>query len=93
MGGDVGNIRNPPGLVSSLFAEIHGKNDAAETLSAAQRRADAKAAALLAARECPPDLIEWGRLHRIPEFARATWQAGFLAGMRAAEMEGAPDAE
>lgn len=48
----------------------------------ASRFAESLSAKLLAERECPDDLVEWGRRHGIPEFARVTWQAGFLAGMR-----------
>jgi len=60
-------------------------------LARAQRREDAMAArlraCLLAVRECPADLVAWGEAHGIPEFAKFTWQAGFLAGMRAAKLE------
>jgi len=33
---------------------------------------------------CPPDIIEWGTRHNIPNFAERTWMAGFKAGVRAA---------
>ena len=37
----------------------------------------------LAAAKCPADIIEFGYRHRIPQFAESTWQAGFIAGLRA----------
>lgn len=67
--------------------EEQGRDAALRELAAAQRRADAMAAEMLAARECPADLVEWGRIHGIPTFAAITWQAGFRAGMRAAMEE------
>jgi hypothetical protein len=69
------------------FAEQDGKSDALMQIGLATRRADAKAARLLAERECPSDLIEWGRAHGIPTFAEVTWQSGFLAGMRVAILD------
>lgn len=66
--------------------ERTGASEALTEISRAERVANAKAARLLAARECPADLLEWGRIHGIPTFAEVTWQAGFLAGMRAAEL-------
>jgi len=45
---------------------------------------------LLAERECPNDLIEWGRAHGIANFAEATWMAGFAAGMRVAALDKEP---
>lgn len=76
----------------SIFAPLNpdGVSDALGEIAAADRRAQEKAARLLAERECPPDLIEWGRLHLIPTFAEFTWQAGFLAGMRVAMLGAAP---
>lgn len=64
-----------------------GTSEALQDISRAERVATAKAARLLAERECPPDLIEWGRIHKIPTFAKVTWQAGFLAGMRVAALD------
>ena len=78
---------SPETTAAAIFDRIEGKAEGEAVLSAASRRAHAKAAVLLAARECPDDLIQWGRIHGIPTFAEATWQAGFLAGMRAAMME------
>jgi hypothetical protein len=71
-----------------LTPEEHGQADAERELRDAQRRAAARVAELMAARECPADLEAWGRRHGIPEFARFTWQAGFLAGMRYRELLG-----
>lgn len=73
-------------FVERIFGQAMGEADAEKLLTSAQRHADALAAKILAARECPADLIEWGRVHNIPTFAEVTWQAGFLAGMRAAAM-------
>ncbi len=70
--------------LSCYMTELKGESDARELLREAERRANAKAAKLLAAHECPQDLIEWGRSHGFPTFAEVTWQAGFLAGMRVA---------
>jgi hypothetical protein len=70
-----------------LFGRQEGELEAEKSLSMAERAANAKAAKLLAAKECPEYLIQWGRLHNIPTFAEQTWQAGFLAGMRAAALE------
>ena len=64
--------------------KVDGDHDALQALELAKCRAQAFAERLLAERECPNDLIEWGRAHGIPEFAKFTWQAGFMAGMRAA---------
>lgn len=72
---------------ASIFGKIEGEAEADKSLALARHRAETKAATLLAARECPPDLIEWGRIHGIKTFAEVTWQAGFLAGMRAAMMD------
>lgn len=69
-----------------IFGEAMGQAEAAQILTSAQHHANALAAKILAARECPEDLIEWGRIHGIPTFAQVTWQAGFLAGMRASAM-------
>ena len=64
-----------------------GASEALKEIGRARRIAEAKAARLLAERECPPDLTEWGRVHGIPNFAEMTWMAGFLAGMRVAAMD------
>lgn len=69
------------------YDEQQGKSDALGAIMAATNRANAKAARLLAERECPADLIEWGRSHGFPTFAEVTWQAGFLAGMRVAMLD------
>jgi hypothetical protein len=74
-------------LVERLFGEKMAEAEVQQTLTSAQHHANALAAKILAARECPEDLIEWGRIHGIPTFAQVTWQAGFLAGMRAAALE------
>ena len=73
-------------FVESIIGKTMGEAEAAQTLTSAQHQANALAAKILAARECPEDLIEWGRIHGIPTFAQVTWQAGFLAGMRASAM-------
>lgn len=73
--------------ISKLFAQAEGESRAASKISAAKAAADAYAARILAERECPEDLKEWGRAHGIPVFAEVTWQAGFLAGMRVAIMD------
>ena len=36
------------------------------------------------AMNCPPDIVEFGMRHNIPNFAEQTWKAGFMAGLRAA---------
>lgn len=36
----------------------------------------------IAADLCPPDIQEYGIRHGIPEFAKATWRAGFVDGCR-----------
>ena len=74
------------GILDMLHAGT-GADDAKLELDIAQRRAEQKAATLLAASQCPPDLIEWGRMHNIPEFAAFTWMAGFAAGMRVANLK------
>jgi hypothetical protein len=71
-------------------AEAKGTSDAVAKISQAKKRADAFAARLLAERECPNDLIEWGRAHGIANFAEATWMAGFAAGMRVAALDKEP---
>ena len=67
--------------------ESAGTSEALKEIDRAQRVATARAARLLAERECPADLLEWGKLHNIPNFAEATWIAGFLAGMRVAALD------
>lgn len=85
---------DPPTLVAkNIFADMEGAAAANAALRAAKRRADAKAAKLLAAKECPEDLISWGQAHGIPAFAELAWQAGFLAGMKIAMLEVADDVE
>lgn len=85
--------RSAGDIFGKMLAEQSGTSDALKTISEAKHRADARAARLLAERECPPNLREWGRIHGIPTFAEFTWQAGFLAGMRAAMLpEDASDA-
>lgn len=78
------------GFMRRLFEpsdDDKGTSAALQEISRASHVAEAKAARLLAERECPPDLIEWGRAHGIPAFAEMTWVAGFLAGMRVAAMD------
>ena len=70
--------------------EDKGTSAALQEIGRAARIAEAKAARLLAERECPTDLVEWGRLHGIPTFAEFTWMAGFLAGMRVAALADRP---
>lgn len=73
--------------------EQQGEDQARAELHAARRKSEARLAELFAAQQCPADLVEWGRVHGIPEFAAFTWQAGFLAGMRYRELLGeAPEA-
>lgn len=74
-------------VFKQIFGKQEGEIEAEKSLSMAERAANAKAAKLLAAKECPEHLIEWGRRHNIKNFAEVTWQAGFLAGMRAAALE------
>lgn len=33
----------------------------------------------------PPDIQEYGQRHKIPEFANATYRAGYIDGFRAAQ--------
>jgi hypothetical protein len=73
-------------FLKGVFGRLEGEAEADKALSMAEHAANAKAAKLLAAQECPTYLIEWGRQHGIPTFAEVTWQAGFLAGMRASEL-------
>jgi len=87
-----GNHPKSDQLLQTIFAHHDGETDAKNVLSVAQRRAHAKAAHLLAAASCPPDLIEWGHRHGIPTFAEVTWMDGFATGMRTA-MQEAPDPE
>jgi hypothetical protein len=77
--------------VKALFAISDGENDADRTISAAQARANARAARILAAKECPETILNWGKIHGIPNFAEVTWQDGFLAGLRAAYLEDKTD--
>ena len=61
-----------------------------------QRIADAEATRYLAEMVCPPDVVDFGRRHGIPTFAEVTWQAGFMAGWRAAQTrkaDGTPEGE
>ena len=51
---------------------------------ATEAAADAFAMAYLAEQGCPEDLKTWGMNNKIPAFAEMTWQAGYVAGFRAA---------
>ena len=79
------------GVMANSYEFLDGRKEAFELISQARSRAHEKAAILLAERECPEDLVSWGKTHRIPEFAKFTWQAGFLAGMRAAMLDADAD--
>ena len=74
-------------LFESMLNGGSGEDDASLDIAQARRRAEQRAARLLAERECPADLVEFGKRHGIPNFAEATWQAGFAAGMRVAMLE------
>lgn len=78
-------------MILADLDESAGKSEALKEIDRARRVAEAKAARLLAERECPPDLLEWGRIHGIANFAEVTWMAGFLAGMRVAALDAASD--
>ena len=69
---------------NKIFGEMEGEEDANKVLTCAERRANAKAATLLAAQVCPSDVKKFGARHNIEKFAEYTWMAGFNAGMRAA---------
>lgn len=75
-----------------ILPRLAGEAEAEKTLRDARMQANARAMILLAARECPSDIVEWGRVHGIPTFAEFTWQAGFAAGMRAAALPVEKDA-
>ena len=60
------------------------EHEATRAVSAGSQRAQAIALRILAERECPGDIKEWGRAHGIPTFAEVTWLNGFEAGMRVA---------
>lgn len=77
-------------FLDANFAAGDGETAADRAIRIAEIAATAKAAKLLAAQNCPADLIEWGMRHNIPTFAETTWQAGFLAGMRAAMLDETP---
>jgi len=66
--------------------EVQGEMDAKREIADAETRANAKAARLLAERECPETIKEWGRAHGFPAFAEMTWMDGFAAGLRVAEL-------
>lgn len=67
--------------------EVQGEMEARRDIENARLRSQAKAARILAERECPEDIKEWGRAHGIANFAEATWINGFLIGLRFAEIE------
>lgn len=46
-------------------------------------RADAAALWVLAEMNTPPDIIEFGERHKMPELAKHLWQSAFVAGWRA----------
>lgn len=79
-------LPDQPHAWTLLGAKERGEVDAEIALKRARQQADAYAATILAAHECPEDLKEWGRAHGIPTFAEYTWMAGFQAGMRAAAL-------
>ena len=78
-------INGSPLGLRDLFmvtAETRQSDDAAELRTQA---ANAEAMRFLAEMMCPADLLDWGRRHGIPAFAEVTWNAGFMAGWRAAQ--------
>lgn len=62
--------------------ELKGQAEERRVLDDA--KADASAVWALAEFYVPPDLLEWGIRHRIPEFARVVFIHAFIAGWRAA---------
>jgi hypothetical protein len=75
-----------------IFDTFGAERDLAAANQAAERNAmlrqqatDAEATRYLAEMTCPADVVEFGRRHAIPSFAEFTWQAGFMAGWRAAQ--------
>ena len=71
---------------SEFLARENGKDDADKEIAAAEGRAGVAAAIILAALHCPEAIRKFGQLHNIPLFAEMTWEAGFIAGMRAVEL-------
>lgn len=70
----------------SAEAELRrAQEDAERNAAIRQQAADAEATRYLAEMACPADVTEFGRRHAIPNFAEFTWQAGFMAGWRAAQ--------
>lgn len=47
-----------------------------------RRNAEALALKVLSGHQCPEDVKQFGEAAGLPNFAEATWQAGFQAGMR-----------
>jgi hypothetical protein len=60
---------------------------AKRAMEAEKNAADAEAAIYLAQLHCPPDVVAFGNRHKIPEFAKLTWNAGFIQGWRAAQSQ------
>lgn len=73
-------------VMAAEMRERESISSAEREIEIARRGAEAHAARLLAAQECPADLIEWGRAHGIASFAEFTWMAGFMAGLIAARL-------
>ena len=66
MGGFNERQRTGRDMLGELFAREEGRADANRILSHAKIRANQRAATLLAASQCPPDLVEFGIRHNIP---------------------------
>lgn len=83
--------RDHAAALEKLFGstpEDQGVSDAVKKITIAKRRAEASAMRLLAERECPETVREFGRAHGIEAFAEMTWINGFEAGMRVAALAG-----
>lgn len=74
---------DPLGEKALRHAEEDGVAKARNQIEREGRMAESEALRYLAEVECPNDLIEWGRNHKIENFAELTWINGFMAGWRA----------
>jgi hypothetical protein len=87
---DFAKFLAPASEICNALAAIGGKPVATgaaaaeQTIRAGRVKAGAEALRYLAELQCPPDVVEFGRNHKIPLFAEVTWQGGFVAGWRLA---------
>lgn len=63
--------------------EEPGESEAATRRALEDAKADEAALWALAELNTPPDIVEFGERHKMPELAKYLWQSAFVTGWRA----------